>query len=232
LKGVTRGLTETDDSIITDSVPSLRYPPSAQQFAAVRLKHCTASHSWSGRLRIFLRIVHGQPLTLGQPCEGAEASKAMALALAVSSCFCLLSALLILCNECLASTLFRHPVNVQPPPSSVLSGSPSAGRAIIVVGVSPDLTKWICRVFACREALLQRFEGTAKPKPSSCQSDLRGRPAPHLSSASSVAWDIERQCVRSSGRVCISPNHWPRSTSALTLERGASPHSDALELPC
>jgi hypothetical protein len=83
LKGVTRSLTETDDSIITDSVPRLRYPQARKQFAAVRLKHCTASHSWSGRLRIFLRIVHGQPLTLGQPCEGAEASKA----LAVSACF-------------------------------------------------------------------------------------------------------------------------------------------------
>lgn len=40
LKCGTRGLTGIDDSMFTDAGgPRLRYPPIAQQFAAVRLKH-------------------------------------------------------------------------------------------------------------------------------------------------------------------------------------------------
>jgi hypothetical protein len=77
LKGVTRSLTETDDSMFTGAVPRLRYPPTAQQFATRSPEACTTSHTGSGRLRIFLRIVRRQPLILGQPCEPAEASKAL-----------------------------------------------------------------------------------------------------------------------------------------------------------
>jgi hypothetical protein len=39
MQGVTGALTETDDLMFTDAGPRLRYTPTAQQFAAVRLKH-------------------------------------------------------------------------------------------------------------------------------------------------------------------------------------------------
>jgi hypothetical protein len=39
MRGVTRSLTGTDDLMFTEALPRLRYTPTAQQFAAIRLKH-------------------------------------------------------------------------------------------------------------------------------------------------------------------------------------------------
>lgn len=77
LKGVTRRLTGPADLMAPILSRGLRYPPAAQQFGSCSPEACMTSHTWSGRLRIFLRIVRGQPLNPDQPCERAEASKAL-----------------------------------------------------------------------------------------------------------------------------------------------------------
>jgi hypothetical protein len=83
----------------------------------------------------------------------------------------------------------------------------------------------------CREVHLQRFEDPPRRNcpsvgPAAVDDPLFHFPTP------SVAWDIERRCARSSGRVCIHPNTGLDRAPVVTLERGASPHSDALKLPC
>ena len=82
---VTRGLTKADGSSSRALSGEVRYPPTAQQFAGVRLKDSGASLSRSGRLRISSRICHLEPLILGPAVRACRSLKGVACLRGLSS---------------------------------------------------------------------------------------------------------------------------------------------------